>query len=417
MINTSVVEPAPIEPADVLANADLVSPDEMWGKAPRGRLIRDAGVTIGRPMLYPIDEGELPGRIRKRSRAGEHRYVGMLIAFDLEPLPADHAYADVRFTVRLAGDGVIAVDLEDDAAPSPDQVVQVAPSRVPWLARLAGRSACVTTSGLQTPRFAWTYAGSGDGPLVRYNYAMNAVLEASPETAEVAGTLSVRAGITRTIFGYSRRYVTDLRSAEPFAAPLTPPRRSSPSAATRLCLAMDVERYTRHNNEAAKRTQQRLVLVLERTLDHAKVDRAQIDVQPQGDGMLVILPAIDESHVIPALTDGLRLAVREVNTDLGQGARVRLRAALGRGLVEPAAGGYVGDAVIYVARIIDAKPTRDALAAHPRSDFVFAVSDHLFQDVVRHGYQDLDPEMFWKVTAELPGKNFSQPAWLYVPWR
>jgi hypothetical protein len=48
---------------------------------------------------------------------------------------------------------------------------------------------------------------------------------------------------------------------------------------------------------------------------------------------------------------------------------------------------------------------------------VFAVSDALYQDVVSQGYGDLDADMFWKVTAELPSKNFSQPAWLYIPRR
>ena len=414
MTGATATEPVPIQPADVLARADLVSPDEIWGRTSPGRLIRDSGVTIGRPLLYQVAEEDLPERIRKRSRTGEHRYVGMLIAFDLERLQADHAYADVKFTAELAGDRVIAVELEDDAAPPAGKLELVAPSRVSWLLRLADRTACVTMSGRHSPRFAWTYEAPRGGVLTRYNYAMNAVLEAPPETAEVAGVLSVRAEIMRTFLGYSHRHVANLRDAEPFAVPLFP-NCPSQSTATRLCFAVDVERYTRHNNETAKRTQHRLVRVVERTLDHAQVDRTQTEVQEQGDGRLVILPTIDEPRVIPALADGLRRALREVNTDLGQGARVRLRAALDRGLVERAENGYVGNAVIYVHRVIEAKPTKDALAANPRSDFVLAVSDYLYQDVVSNGYHDLDPEMFWKVIAELPGKNFSQPAWLYVP--
>jgi hypothetical protein len=181
---------------------------------------------------------------------------------------------------------------------------------------------------------------------------------------------------------------------------------------------MDVEKYSRRPNDVAERTQQRLVSVLERMLDHARVNGSQIDVQEAGDGMFIVLPAaIDESRVIPALVQGAGLALGEVNADLSPAARVRLRIALDRGLVKRGVNGFVGSTAVTVHRILDAAQTRAALDSNPRSDFVLAVSDHLFRDVVSHGYAGLQPDSFWPVTAEVAGKDFSAPAWLHVPHR
>lgn len=44
------------------------------------------------------------------------------------------------------------------------------------------------------------------------------------------------------------------------------------------------------------------------------------------------------------------------------------------------------------------------------------LSQRAFEDVVRAGYTgSLHPDRFEQVTAEVPGKDFAQPGWLYVP--
>jgi hypothetical protein len=50
----------------------------------------------------------------------------------------------------------------------------------------------------------------------------------------------------------------------------------------------------------------------------------------------------------------------------------------------------------------------------PRADVALIISDQMYSEVVCQ-YQDLRPDLFAKVTAELPDKGFTQPAWIYVP--
>ena len=403
----------PLGPADVLADIDLMSTEELWGN--RRQLIRESGVRCGRPLVYPAAADDLPVLIRRRLETGAHRYHGVLFAFDLEGLPADQRYTAARFRVNLTDKHVIAVSLDCDKPPPMTSTLDVAWSRASWLQRLRATGGMrATASGSHCSEFGWSFEDASGGALEPRSYTVHALLEAPPDTNELAGALSIEAEISRTMFGYSTRHVASSRAAIRFAEPLLPERTGT--ASVRLCIAVDVEKYSRHHNDAAERTQERLVMVLERTLDQAQVNESHIDVQKQGDGRFIVLPtAIDEAQVIPALARGLRVALHEVNTDLSEQARIRLRVALDRGLVKPTANGYVGSAAIAVHRILDAAPTRAALRDHPRSDFALAVSNHLYTDVTAQGYGELDPQSFWHVTAELPDKGFSEPAWLYVP--
>lgn len=188
--------------------------------------------------------------------------------------------------------------------------------------------------------------------------------------------------------------------------------RNDPRPAVRLCLAADVERYSRLRTPAAARTQARLVDVLAHARDHAGIDESTVDVQHAGDGQFAVLPpGLDESSVIPALIHGLASGLRDLNADLDEHARLRLRVALHRGHVGPAPAGWVGDAVIAVHRLLDAPALRQALRDHTEADFALIVPDVLYRDVVMH----LRLEAFSQVTVDLPEKNFTEHAWIHLP--
>ena len=140
----------------------------------------------------------------------------------------------------------------------------------------------------------------------------------------------------------------------------------------------------------------------------------QVAPQPQGDGQFTVLPVgLDEAAAIPRLVRAVGDALAARNA-AEPGDRMRLRVALHRGLVKEADNGWVGRAAVAVHRILDSPPLREALAGHPRADYVLGVPDVLFADVLATG-DDPPPDAFRPITVDLPAKGFLERAWLYLP--
>ncbi|GAA2639289.1 hypothetical protein GCM10010399_85840 [Dactylosporangium fulvum] len=185
-------------------------------------------------------------------------------------------------------------------------------------------------------------------------------------------------------------------------------------AIRRLCLAVDVQRYSALDNAGQLRAQAVLKRLLDQALDAAGLRRSRVERQDRGDGQLVLLPAaIDEGAAIGAvvrrLTDGLAEANR------AGGDRLRLRLALAQGVTHRAATGFVGKAVVDACRLVNASELRAALESDAGRDLVVAVTDDLFQDVVVHGYAGLSGAGFRRVHIDLLEKAYSSSAWLSLP--
>jgi hypothetical protein len=183
----------------------------------------------------------------------------------------------------------------------------------------------------------------------------------------------------------------------------------------KLCVAYDVEHYSQRGTRREHATQQRLSDVLGFAFGEAGLAPDEYQVQEQGDGGLALLPTggtVDEPRLIVGLLRGLRNALAELNEDLIESARVRLRVGLHEGVVHSAAHGYVGPAVIEVCRLRDADPVRKALA-ESQAVLVAAVADGLYRDVLSQGYHGLSGASFTPVDVQV--KSFSARAWIYLP--
>jgi hypothetical protein len=66
-----------------------------------------------------------------------------------------------------------------------------------------------------------------------------------------------------------------------------------------------------------------------------------------------------------------------------------------------------------VHRLLDSQPLRTALAERPDRDCAIIVSDTIYQDVARHGYDGISPSEFSEALVNLPDKNFTERAWLH----
>jgi hypothetical protein len=396
----------PLSRGDLLAHVDLVAEEERYG--PEHRVpVRESGVRCGRPLIYPLTAEELPAPLRSRLNRGTAAYVGVLFAFDLDELPAGRRYSLVRFRVALADDKAMAVIIEPDPAPLPG-----GPGWAGGL-RSGTERATVSVMGVLSARFGGTYRALRNGSLSARSYTLQAVIEVPPGTNRLTGVLSVAVEISRTVFDF-----TSLRSAAsdsevPFVLELA---SGYERPAVRLCMSVDVEKYSRHSTPATKRTQTRLLEVLTGALRNIGFDDGQVAVQASGDGrFLVFPPGIDETVAIPGLVEGLQTSLRHVNQDLGPQARVRLRVAFHRGVVEAAPNGFVGDASIAVHRILDCRPLREALTEAATADFALIVPEFLYRDVIAQNYGKLLADRFRPVNVEILSKSFTEQCRIYLP--
>jgi hypothetical protein len=189
-----------------------------------------------------------------------------------------------------------------------------------------------------------------------------------------------------------------------------------PPASRRVCVVLDIEKFSGRGNVSQLAMQRSLREIAIRAAGHARLHWRDIEVEEKGDGLLMQLPAdADEPRVLPALVNGHCLAVRAVNLLAPGPRRIRLRMALTQGIRHVGATGRVGDAVIAACRLVDCRELRAALAAHPSRDLGLIVADDLYRDVIAHGYSGLDPAAFAEVKVRIPDKGFEQTAWTCVP--
>ncbi|GAA1754229.1 hypothetical protein [Luedemannella helvata] len=194
-------------------------------------------------------------------------------------------------------------------------------------------------------------------------------------------------------------------------------RERLPPAIRRLCLVVDIESYSALDHPAQLRAQARLASALTTAVRRAGIrpglPRRGVIRQNRGDGQLVLLPpGIDEARAISGLVHGLAEAMLSINA---QPPRLRLRVALAQGVVQSAATGYVGKAIVDACRLVDSDALREALAAAPERDFAVAFTDDLFRDVVVHGFGGLVGSDFRQVDVVQERKGFAIAAWVSRP--
>ncbi|MEU3056533.1 hypothetical protein [Streptomyces griseus] len=181
----------------------------------------------------------------------------------------------------------------------------------------------------------------------------------------------------------------------------------------RLCLAADVEQYSRLDTRSQLTVQSELVRMLDEAAALTGLDRTAWTRQPQGDLEFAVLPeATPEDVVLGPFVH--HLAVRLGDRNARPAAqRVRLRMAVDTGVVADAALGHAGPAPVAVARYVNAPQLRAVLAALAAADLAVMVSDRLYQDVVRSGRRGLDPAQY--VRAHVRVKEFGGYGWIRVP--
>ncbi|MGY3680920.1 hypothetical protein [Streptomyces sp. TE33382] len=180
------------------------------------------------------------------------------------------------------------------------------------------------------------------------------------------------------------------------------------------CIAVDAQGYGSNNDRRQSEIQHDLPRLLDRAARRAGLDRAQWQIQNKGDEQLAVRPVDGkEPRLVDDYIRHLASELREFNALRVPAARMRLRAVIHQGLVELADNGLAGTAVVATARLLNARPLYEALAAYPEADLVLLLSDDVFRSMVVGRHTTLLPEDFTRVAVEV--KEYEATAWLRVP--
>jgi CRP-like cAMP-binding protein/tetratricopeptide (TPR) repeat protein len=137
--------------------------------------------------------------------------------------------------------------------------------------------------------------------------------------------------------------------------------------------------------------------------------------EDRGDGAVIVVPpTISTLRVVDPLIPELAARLRQHNRRASEVVLIQLRAALHVGPVGKDAEGLTGQAVISTARILDAPVVKERLA-DARADLIFAVSDYVYDHVVRHGAGRVDSGAFEHVAGQVKESRVS--AWIHLAGR
>jgi hypothetical protein len=175
---------------------------------------------------------------------------------------------------------------------------------------------------------------------------------------------------------------------------------------------IDVAGSASHTNPWQLRMRTDLRTIIINVLKKQRHDSAGVDLNDTGDGMRLICPPEISvigllAHFVPDLASALR-AHRTATPDAG----LRLRVAVDVGLLHRDHGWH-GTPLIMCTRLCDAGPVRRVLRAAEQADLVVVVSARVHQEVVRHGYDGINPTTYGMV--KIQEKETLTEAWVHVP--
>ncbi|GAA0441378.1 hypothetical protein Acor_72760 [Acrocarpospora corrugata] len=395
---------------DVLVQLDLGAEEPLMGAGTRFN--REAAISLGRPSVLDVAPEELPPEVAAARGAHLWSYLQLLFPFDLEEPTEGMTYLEAVFEVSLDGGEVVGRQLSASRYDDADALGNL------------------TTFGDGRAEFRWRLRpAAGSAGLTDGSRVARVLLQVPPGVTSLTGTIAVSAKLADPELGLEVEAATPER--QPFVLSLVDgtyspvmsvrepvdPDPQVVSGARRLCVAVDIEAYSKRPPGEQLRLQEVLVRVLDGALAAALRPMRGCHVQEQGDGRLVVMPpGIDEPRVVRwflrELASGLAAANRPVRPELV----VRMRVALDEGVVLLGANGYGGHSIIRACRMRDSAAAKEALAT-ASGYHVVIVSDDIYEESVMSAFEGDPTWRFNQITAVVPDKGFTEHCWIHVPVR
>ncbi len=195
-----------------------------------------------------------------------------------------------------------------------------------------------------------------------------------------------------------------------------PGHRRRLGRALRMAFVLDVAGYGARTSPDRDAVQQRLreLVVIMLAACGLKLHQQIVDYQWSGDGINAILPSdIDPTFVLTVLIRSLTAALGRDNARYSD--RIRLRMAVGLGLIERSAAGFGGPVIVDINRLVNSAALRSALADEPDADLAVAVTDQAHNLIIEPGYPGIPAGQF--LPSAVVAKEFSGTAWVWVSTR
>lgn len=179
---------------------------------------------------------------------------------------------------------------------------------------------------------------------------------------------------------------------------------------------LDVVGSSERDAALQRRMRDDLYAMVRRVLAGQGVSRHDdVPVDDRGDELRLIVPetAVPLERLVDVFVAGLTVELREHARAVNPVARIRLRVCFDLGVLVRHHNGWAGDALVRVARLIEAEPLRAALRDNPDLTFAAVLSEDLFRQVIQQRLGHLDPDSLRPIHVSV--KNFQADAWLLVP--
>lgn len=192
---------------------------------------------------------------------------------------------------------------------------------------------------------------------------------------------------------------------------------SSPGPVHRSIVGLDLEGSTKRTNPVKGEVRRVLYDVLAQAMLTAGIGSRHLErLTDRGDGVLVLIRPHDDvpkpvvlRHLIPSLTAELiehNASVKRPELQL------RLRAVVHAGEVHEDENGFYGDDLDFACRLLDSPKLKQALKEAATSPLALAVSEEIYQGIVRQGY--LDGAQYRPLCRVRVGSRLRR-GWVHIP--
>jgi hypothetical protein len=182
----------------------------------------------------------------------------------------------------------------------------------------------------------------------------------------------------------------------------------------RSILLVDIEDYGSRPDTVKGRLRHTLRSMLLESVAAAGIGPEQLDPPgDQGDGLHVLFgPNVAKNRLIHPLIPQLAVRLRQHDSRVPERERLRLRVVVDAGDLRRDDDGYYGTALDEAFGLLNCDELRTCLA-QTAGPLVLAVSREIYEGIVRHEHDGIDPGAYQAITVRL--KRHDLVAWVHYP--